>query len=308
MTQIIRERRAMQAWADARRAQGLRIGFVPTMGALHEGHLELVRRARADGLVTVASIFVNPTQFAPGEDLEAYPRTFEADRAALEALGVDVIFAPSAGDMYPFATADSLNGTWVEVPALAADWCGRSRPVFFRGVATVVSKLFHAVKPHVAYFGTKDYQQLAVVRRMTQELLWDIEIVGVPTVREADGLAMSSRNVYMQAGERAAAPAIFAALLATQGEFAAGERDAAVLGAALRRRLEAIPGAVVDYVGIADPETLAPLPAGEIEDGQLMAAVWMGQARLLDNLPLDPARLAGLAEPVSAGHEPRRAP
>lgn len=280
----IRDVRAMQAWSDRERAAGRTIGFVPTMGALHEGHLDLVRRARADCDLVVVSIFVNPTQFAPGEDFAAYPRTFERDVAALTGVNCDVVFAPTTPEMYPTGEERFI---WVQPQVLNDHWCGASRPIFFRGVATVVAKLFHAVKPHKAYFGEKDYQQLTIVKRMVQELLFDVEIVGVPTVRESDGLAFSSRNVYLTPAERAVAPRIYAALQAAAARFAAGERDAARLTAALRSDLSAIPGAKLDYAGIADPDTLAPLETGNIKRGRVLVAVWLGQARLIDNLLLD---------------------
>lgn len=279
---VIRGVREMQAWADATRARGETIGFVPTMGALHEGHLALARAARAESDRVVASIFVNPTQFAPGEDLEAYPRVPEQDIARLEALGTDIVFLPSEDEIYP--TAD--RQTWITVEGLASHWCGRSRPIHFRGVATVVSKLFHVVKPHRAYFGEKDFQQLAIIRRMVREQLFDVEVVGVPTVREPDGLAMSSRNVYLEEDQRAAAPGIQAALQEARRRFAAGERDAASLIELVRRRLEALPGADVDYVGIAAPEDLSPVESGLVEEGRLLCAVRFGQARLIDNVPL----------------------
>jgi pantoate--beta-alanine ligase len=284
VTEVIRETRAMRAWSAEQRAAGRRIGFVPTMGALHEGHLDLVRRARASCDVVVASIFVNPTQFAPGEDFDAYPRTFETDHAQLAALGVEMIFAPTVDAMYPLGAEE----TWVEVPLLARAWCGISRPTFFRGVATVVTKLLAAVAPDEAFFGRKDWQQLAVVRRLAIELLLPVTIVGVATRREPDGLAMSSRNVYLTPAERAAAPGIYAALTATRADFAAGQRDAAVLTRVLHERLAAIPGAVTDYAGIADPASLLPLAEGTLHDGQLMVAVRFGRARLIDNLALAP--------------------
>lgn len=289
MSQILRDVPAMRAFATAQRAAGRRIGFVPTMGALHEGHLDLVRRARESCDVVVVSIFVNPTQFAPGEDFEAYPRTFDSDRAALEALSVEAIFAPTVEAMYPLGSEE----TWVEVPSIARAWCGSSRPTFFRGVATIVTKLLSAVAPDQAFFGQKDWQQLAVVRRLAAELLLPVEIVGVPTRREPDGLAMSSRNAYLSPTERAAAAGIYGAMRETCAAFDAGQRDAGTLTALLRERLAAIPGCELDYAGIADPATLEPLLQGELSDGQLMVAVRFGRARLIDNLALAPERRGG---------------
>lgn len=284
MTEILRDTQTMRAWSATQRANGKRIGFVPTMGALHEGHLDLVRRARESCDVILASIFVNPTQFAPGEDFDAYPRTFDADRAKLAALDVEAIFVPTVEAMYPLGAEE----TWVEVPKLALAWCGSSRPTFFRGVATVVTKLLAATTPDEAFFGQKDWQQLAVVRRLAAELLLPVTITGVATRREPDGLAMSSRNVYLSPAERAVAPGIYAALMATRADFESAERDAAVLTRRLRERLAAIPGAATDYAGIADPASLTPLADGPLKDGQLMVAVRFGRARLIDNLALAP--------------------
>lgn len=286
MSVVLRDVPSMRAFTAGERAAGRRVGFVPTMGALHDGHLDLVRRARAATDTVVVSIFVNPTQFAPGEDFDAYPRTFDSDRAKLDELAVEAVFAPTVAAMYPLGAEE----TWVEVPALARAWCGVSRPTFFRGVATVVTKLLAAVGPDQAFFGQKDWQQLAVVRRLTAELLLPVEIVGVPTRREPDGLAMSSRNIYLTPAERAAAPGIYAAMCDVRAAFAQGERDAAALTALLAARLAAVAGAEVDYAGIADPATLAPLASGPVEDGQLMVAVRFGRARLIDNLALAPAR------------------
>jgi pantoate--beta-alanine ligase len=257
------------------------VGLVPTMGALHEGHLELVRRSRADCDAVVASVFVNPTQFGPGEDLHRYPRDFAGDRTLLEATGVDLLFAPSQEEIYP-AGFD----TWV-VPGRHAERLeGTARPGHFRGVCTVVAKLFHLVEPNRAYFGRKDAQQLAVIRRMTAELAMNVEIVAVPTVREADGLAMSSRNAYLGPEERVAARVLHRSLRRAEGLWRAGERDAEVLRAAMRQTLSAEPRASIDYVSVADDVTLEEL--SRIDRPALVSlAVWIGSTRLIDNVGLE---------------------
>jgi pantoate--beta-alanine ligase len=270
---IIEEPRAMQAWADATRAAGQRIALVPTMGALHDGHLELVRQARTRADKVVVSIFVNPIQFDRRDDFDKYPRTLDADAARCREAGVDVIYAPSAGAMYPegFRTA-------VDVSQLTEPLCGAQRPGHFRGVTTVVTKLFHAVRPHVAVFGEKDYQQLAVVRRMTADLDFGIDIVGVPTVREADGLALSSRNVRLAPEARIAARCVpRAAEAVRQGETRAAavvDRAAQIIAAESQARLE--------YAELRDPETLDEV--AEVRGPALLAlAVWVGGVRLIDN-------------------------
>ena len=216
---------AMRAWADARRAEGARIGLVPTMGYLHEGHVSLVRVAKGAGSeAVVASIFVNPTQFGQGEDFETYPRDEARDLAMLDAAGVDAVYLPGVRDMYPEG-----HQTFVEVTGVSQGLCGAARPGHFRGVATVVAKLFLASKPHVAVFGEKDYQQLAVIRAMTRDLDFGIEIVGAPIVREADGLAMSSRNAYLKGEDRIAARCLSRGLFRAKELFGKGERDAGIL-------------------------------------------------------------------------------
>ena len=264
-----------------RKAMTGMVGFVPTMGALHEGHLELVRRSRADCDAVVASVFVNPTQFGPGEDLRRYPRDFAGDRTLLEATGVDLLFAPSQEEIYP-AGFD----TWV-VPGRHAERLeGKARPGHFRGVCTVVAKLFHLVAPHRAYFGRKDAQQLAVVRRMTADLAMNVEIVAVPTVREADGLALSSRNAYLDPEERVAARVLHRSLCRAEGLWRAGERDAEALRAAMRETLAAEPRASIDYVSVADDVTLEEL--SRIDRPALVSlAVWIGSTRLIDNVGLE---------------------
>jgi pantoate--beta-alanine ligase len=278
--EVIEAPRAMQAWADATRRAGRRIGFVPTMGYLHDGHLSLIAVARARADACVASIFVNPLQFGANEDLARYPRDLERDTARLRATGVDVLYLPAAGAMYP----DGFQ-THVEVERLTRGLCGRTRPTHFRGVTTVVAKLFHAVKPHVAVFGEKDFQQLAAIRRMVADLDFDVEVVGAPIVREADGLAMSSRNAYLSAPERTAARCLSRALAAARTAAAAGERAAATLCARARDVIEAEPLARIDYVELVDPETLEPV--GTIAPRALLAlAVFVGATRLIDNTVL----------------------
>jgi pantoate--beta-alanine ligase len=278
--QTIDSAAAMQAWADEARCSGQRIGFVPTMGYLHEGHLSLVREARRCARRSVASIFVNPLQFAAGEDLDRYPRALERDRALLAEAGVDALYLPNAGAMYPPGFQ-----TEVCVTELTRGLCGRSRPGHFRGVTTVVVKLLHAVKPHVAVFGEKDFQQLVAVRRMVTDLDLDVEIVGVPIVREPDGLAMSSRNAYLSPREREAALCLHRALEAASAAFAAGERDAGRILARARAILAAEPLAEVDYVEIADAETLAEVPV-LARPALLALAVRIGHTRLIDNVVL----------------------
>lgn len=257
---------------------GTRVGMVPTMGALHEGHLSLVRAARAESDVVVVSIFVNPTQFGPGEDLEQYPRDLGRDRLLCEKAGADLIFCPSPEEMYP----DGYS-TWVEVEDLTAGLCGRSRQGHFRGVCTVVAKLFNVCQPDQAYFGEKDAQQLAVITRMVRDLNMSVQIVSCPTVREPDGLAMSSRNARLSPEQREQAPALFEALSTARQLVQAGERDAKVLDAAIRSVLRKASLGEIDYVEIADAASLRPMAtiAGEC----LMAvAVRFGDVRLIDNV------------------------
>ena len=267
-------------------AQGLpgRVGLVPTMGALHRGHLALVRRARAENDLVTVSIFVNPAQFGPSEDFESYPRDVERDLALLREEGVDLVFAPGVEEVYPPG-----HDTWVDPGRVADSLEGEHRPGHFRGVATVVAKLFNVVRPHRAYFGQKDGQQAAVVRRMAAQLDVGVEVVVVPTVREADGLALSSRNVYLTPAQRRAAPAVFRALQAAQGLWTEGERDAGALRRAVRAVLEEEPLIeAVDYVSVADGDSLEELDrvAGP---AMVSVAVRMGHTRLIDNLVLDPA-------------------
>jgi len=271
-----------QVARDARAKERL-TGFVPTMGALHEGHFSLVRAAKAQAASVVVSIFVNPKQFGPSEDLQKYPRTLEADREALERLGVDYLFAPAAEEMYPagFRTAVTVEGLGERLE-------GRSRPGHFRGVATVVLKLLEIVQPRFAYFGRKDAQQARIVQQMAADLALDTEVVVCPIVREADGLAMSSRNVYLKGGERRAATALHRSLEAMRREVAAGERDGARLVAAMRRVLESepAPGVAVDYAEIVDAETLEPVVSVRGRCLALVAA-FVGSTRLIDNAVIE---------------------
>ncbi|MEZ4702919.1 MAG: pantoate--beta-alanine ligase [Rhodothermales bacterium] len=277
----------MQRRADALRAAGTRLALVPTMGALHEGHLALVSRARdAAGHVTV-SIFVNPTQFVAGEDLARYPRPVDEDLRKLREAGVDTVFLPDESAMYP----DRERGqrTWVLTDQLDRYLCGAFRDGHFRGVTTVVTKLVNACKPHVTVFGLKDAQQFVIIRRMFFDLNVDVEIIGVPTYRDPDGLAASSRNVYLTPAQRAEAPALYRALTATRAAIEAGERDAAALRRALVDRLEAVPGARVQYAEIVDAEVLQPVERLQAGVDVLVAvAVFFGATRLIDNVFVTP--------------------
>ncbi|GAA5129704.1 pantoate--beta-alanine ligase [Alloalcanivorax gelatiniphagus] len=262
------------------RRDGLSVGLVPTMGNLHDGHLSLVHTARDHCDAVVVSVFVNPTQFGPGEDFDAYPRTLDADADRLRDAGVEVLFAPSVDEMYPLGA----NHTWVDVDGLGDYLCGADRPGHFRGVATVVSKLFHIVQPDVAVFGEKDFQQLAILRRMTEELLFPIRIVGAPIARDADGLAMSSRNGYLSDQERARAPRLQHHLDQARRALETGERDFRELEARTAAALSA-EGFEVDYVTVANARTLAPADAGD-RDLVIAAAARLGKPRLIDNLAL----------------------
>jgi pantoate--beta-alanine ligase len=256
------------------------LGLVPTMGALHEGHLSLIRRARQDCPTVAISIFVNPAQFGPHEDFDRYPRPIERDLALAEEAGVDLVFHPSVEVMYPPGFA-----TYVEVGPPALRWEGERRPGHFRGVATVVTKLFTITTPQRAYFGEKDYQQLQVVRRLVADLNLPVEIIGCPIVREPDGLALSSRNVYLTPTERPHATALWRALEAGRRLAAAGERDAGRLQAAMEAVLAATPGVRIDYVAVVDAATLEPVARLERPTRALIAA-YLGSVRLIDNAPL----------------------
>jgi pantoate--beta-alanine ligase len=280
--EIITEPRAMQAWAEAERRADRRIALVPTMGALHEGHLELIRVAHTMADHVVVSIFVNPIQFNRRDDFEHYPRTLDEDAALCAAAGVDVVYAPAAGTMYPEGFASG-----VEVAGISEPLCGRTRPGHFRGVTTVVTKLFNAVRPHCAAFGEKDWQQLAVIRRMAADLDTGIEIVGVPTVREADGLALSSRNRLLGAEARQAARCVPRALDAAADAVAAGETAARPVADRAAAVIAEEPQARLEYAEVRDPDSLTELK--EVTGPALLAvAVWVGGVRLIDNRILNP--------------------
>jgi pantoate--beta-alanine ligase len=276
--EIISDITIMQRRCLAERASGQRVAFVPTMGFLHEGHLSLLREGRERGDLLVLSIFINPTQFGQGEDLDRYPRDFERDESLARACGVDLLFYPESSAIYPpeYATYVSVEGP------LTTTLEGASRPTHFRGVATVVCKLFMIVSPHVALFGCKDFQQLAVVRRMTADLNLPVEIVGMPIVREADGLAMSSRNVYLSAAERRQSLALSQALARGRQLAATGQRDAAVVLTELRTLIEAQPDARIDYLRICHQATLCEQTQIDA-DSVLLLAVAVGKTRLIDN-------------------------
>jgi pantoate--beta-alanine ligase len=278
--QIVTAIAAMRTASRAARGEGKRVGFVPTMGALHEGHLSLVRAARAQCDVVAVSIFVNPTQFGPNEDFSKYPRTFEKDRAMLEKDGVNFLFAPSVEEMYP---AGAVTYVWVE--SLSDKLCGRSRPGHFRGVTTVVSKLFHIVEPGLAFFGQKDAAQAAIIRRMVRDLNLPVDIVVCPIVREADGLAMSSRNAYLTSQERKAAQVLYRSLTRVRELFEHGERGAGKLIEAGKQTFAGEPAARLDYFEIVDPDTLDPV--ADAARGALVAvAALVGKTRLIDNILL----------------------
>ena len=253
------------------------LGFVPTMGYLHEGHLSLVRRARQECGSVVASIFVNPTQFGPQEDLAAYPRDLERDLGLLKAEGVDLVWTPMTATMYPEGFQ-----TWVSVDELTRHLEGKQRPGHFRGVTTIVAKLFNAVGPDRDYFGQKDAQQATVIRRMVADLNFPIEVVVCPIVREADGLAKSSRNTYLNEAQRKAATVLFRSLTAAEEAFESGQREAQTLRDTMSAVLASEPLAQVQYVSVADPETLEEL-SGKIRRALLSMAVFVGETRLIDN-------------------------
>jgi pantoate--beta-alanine ligase len=264
---------------DERLADAGVISFVPTMGNLHEGHLDLVHLARAHGETVVASIFVNPLQFGPNEDFLKYPRTLSEDCARLEAVGCDVVFAPTVNELYP-----TPQQTEILPPPVADELCGAFRPGHFRGMATVVAKLFNIVQPAVAVFGKKDYQQLFVIRTMVQELNFPIRIIGAETVRAEDGLALSSRNGYLSEAERAEAPRLYRALGGMARALAGGDRNFAGLEANARAELES-KGWRVDYVSIRDPRSLMPASEG-LDCFVVLGAAWLGVTRLIDNIEI----------------------
>ena len=271
------------ACRTSRTSSSATLGLVPTMGALHAGHVSLVRAARQSCGTVAATIFVNPTQFGPNEDLARYPRTFEADCALLEAEGVDLLFAPEPGEMYPKRNA----GTFVEVPGLGDRLDGASRPGHFRGVATVVAKLFHIVAPDRAFFGQKDAAQVAGLQAMVRDLDFGIDLVVCPTVLDPDGLALSSRNRYLTGEERSEALTLSRALRCAEDAIKAGERDAATLTAKLREHLQGEPHLRIDYVEVVHRHTLLP-QTGVDADTLIALAAFVGQTRLIDNLPVAP--------------------
>jgi pantoate--beta-alanine ligase len=286
--EIIRTIAWMKEYARGERAEGRVIGLVPTMGALHEGHTALVRRARKECSQVIASVFVNPKQFGPKEDYKKYPRDLEKDAETLGAAGVDALFAPETADVYP----DGFR-TYVNVEGISERLEGRSRPGHFCGVATVVLKLFEVVQPHFAYFGRKDAQQVRIIGEMARDLNLDAEIVVCPIVREADGLALSSRNAYLSAEERKAATVLHRALVAAGNELAGGVRDALRLQTVMRRIIEAEPLAILDYAEIVSADTFEPA-VRVARPCYAVLAVFVGKTRLIDNL---------LVEPTSQGSE-----
>ncbi len=280
--EIARTIAATRAAVAAARRAGRTIGCVPTMGALHAGHLSLVEAARRDGTFVVVTIFVNPTQFGPQEDYARYPRDEAGDLRQCEQAGANLVFLPSVEEMYPPGSV-----TTVHVARLTATLCGPCRPGHFDGVATVVTKLLNIVQPDRAYFGRKDFQQLAVIRQMVRDLNTPVEIIGCPTVREPDGLAMSSRNAYLTPDERQRALALSRALIAAREAIVGGERDPAAVEATMRAVVEAARPTRIDYVSVVDPVTLQPI---ERIGGPVLAAlaVWFGRTRLIDNVVVDP--------------------
>jgi pantoate--beta-alanine ligase len=267
---------------DGIRSRGGRLGLVPTMGALHEGHLSLIRAAKAKSDVVAASIFVNPTQFGRNEDFSRYPRDLEKDLALLERDGVDLVFVPSVEEMYP-----QQSVTWVTVEGLSDRLCGKSRPGHFRGVATVVAKLFNIVEPDIAFFGQKDAAQVAIIRRMVRDLNMPVAIEACPIVREPDGLALSSRNAYLSPEQRQDALVLFRSLLRVRELFADGERNPAILIKAAKNVLSGSSAVRLDYFEIVDPDELTPLAL--INQPALVAvAAFVGNTRLIDNIVLEP--------------------
>jgi pantoate--beta-alanine ligase len=275
--------KVVETIADMKKARrGLKgsVGFVPTMGYLHEGHLELARRSRDENRFTIVSLFVNPTQFGPKEDYAKYPRDTERDLAMLKKEKVNIVFMPSAGEMYP-----PRYSTWVDVEKVTERLEGAARPGHFRGVATVVAKLFNIVEPTRAYFGQKDAQQLVVVKKMVTDLNMNVEVIAVPTVREPDGLAMSSRNVYLNPEERKAAPILYKALTLAQKLWNKGERNADIIRREMTSLIKTEPLGTIDYVSVADAETLEELDKID-QPAVISLAVRIGKTRLIDNILL----------------------
>ena len=280
--QILTNPKTLQAKCLEWRKAGLTIGLVPTMGFFHEGHLALMEKARPLCDKLIVSLFVNPTQFGENEDLDKYPHDFDGDKAKAQSMGTDLLFAPAPGDMY-----DNDHATWIDVPELGEHLCGAARPGHFRGVCTVVTKLFMLSQADVAVFGQKDWQQLAIIRRMVRDLNIPIRLVGHEIVREADGLALSSRNAYLTESERAAAPAIRQGLLKIAESVTNGERDAETIKELLRREYTTnLPDGRVDYIEVVDPDAITPV--SEATRTVLVAvAVHLGKARLIDNILIE---------------------
>jgi pantoate--beta-alanine ligase len=276
--QTIRTATAMMAWSAAQHREGVTIGLVPTMGALHAGHRALIRAARLSCDAVVVSLFVNPAQFGPKEDFSRYPRKLRADTLLCAKEGVDVLFAPPVGEIYP----DGFQTT-VSTPKPARRWEGEQRPGHFQGVATVVTKLLTLVRPTAAFFGQKDFQQAVLITRLVEDLNLGARVIVYPTVREADGLALSSRNVFLTPGQRRAAPVLFQALKAGRAAIRAGGRSGAQIQQAMRKVLSTEPLAALDYLAVCDPDSLEPL--ARIRDrAVLLGAIRIGRIRLIDNL------------------------
>ncbi len=295
---IISLKTGMQARSNQLRSQGKIIAFVPTMGYLHEGHLSLMRLARSLADTVVVSIFVNPTQFGPGEDLGAYPRDFDRDQSLCRKAGVDILFYPTAPEMY-----GPRFQTFIALEQLPHHLCGISRPVHFRGVATIVTKLFNIVKPHTAIFGQKDYQQVRIIRQLVQDLDMDIQITSGPTVREPDGLAMSSRNAYLSASLRPSALTLYQALCQTRDQIEKGLTDAKALIRSAVSLIQSFPETAIDYIVICDPDTLEDMQT--IDRPAVMAlAVKVGKTRLIDNMMLSPQGQPFIHSPTAIEREP----
>ena len=279
--------KATRSWSQRHRYQGKSVGFVPTMGALHQGHLSLVRQARKDNDFVVVSVFVNPIQFAPNEDFDNYPRKFRLDLDLLEKECVDLVFAPSSEEMYP-QDDNRMNHTWLDVVGpITEGLCSISRPTFFRGVTTVVAKLFNIVQPKRAYFGWKDAQQLAAIRQMVNDLNFDLEVIGLPIVREDDGLAMSSRNVYLTKDERQEAKMVYQSLELAKSQILRGEQSVKKITDEMKLLVEDSPLIRIDYITIVSSQTFSLI--SELEHGQdilIAIAVYVGNTRLIDNFRL----------------------
>jgi len=276
--EILKSPGEMTAWAKEQVQQGKRTALVPTMGYFHEGHLSLMRMAGNHADQVIVSLFVNPIQFGPGEDLDSYPNSFARDSELAENEGVSILFAPKAEDMYPAGFQ-----TTVSVDQLSNDFCGVDRPGHFTGVTTVVSKLFHIIQPDYAVFGAKDFQQLAIIRRMVLDLNMNVEILAHPIVREEDGLAMSSRNTYLNDNQRKSALALSKGIALARSLFQQGERDTAVLGAKVNELISSFTGTGIDYVGFIDQNNLAPVSTADTDTRIVMAVTIDNRVRLIDN-------------------------